>query len=195
MGVKTVTTLAISAVVFERSRAEATLRHMAATDPLTGLANIRGFNEAVSEEIERSERSGRPFAVLLLDLDGLKKINDRYGHLVGSEALRRMAAVLRAQCRAIDTAARYGGDEFAVVLVETGEAAAQQVAVRVMHQLANDRVEPALSVSIGGAVYPQDGLTGEALLLAADRALYEMKGGKTQLGGQQRPTLKIVTRQ
>jgi diguanylate cyclase (GGDEF)-like protein len=194
MGVKTVTTLAISAVVAERARAEASLRHLAATDPLTGLANYRAFNEALTEEIDRTQRSGRPFTVLLLDLDGLKKINDRYGHLVGSEALRRVAVVLEAQCRAVDTAARYGGDEFAVVLVETGEAAAQQVAVRIMHQLSQDRAEPPLSVSIGGAVYPEDGVTGQALLLAADHALYEMKSGKSLPTGK-RPALKIVSRQ
>jgi len=99
-----------SAHVFEK------VRHLAASDPLTGLANYRRLLDVLDTETERTLRTGRPFAVLLLDLDGLKKINDTHGHLVGSRALCRVADILRFYCRAIDTAARYGGDEFAVVL-------------------------------------------------------------------------------
>jgi len=126
-------------------------------------------------EIERSGRTGRPFAVLLLDLDGLKKINDCYGHLAGSRALCRLADVLRVFCRSIDTATRYGGDEFAVILPETTASAAGFVASRIRRRLATDSEQPTLSASIGVAVYPQDGETIEALLCTADRELYGMK--------------------
>jgi diguanylate cyclase (GGDEF)-like protein len=131
-------------------------------------------------EIKRSERTGREFAVLLFDLDGLKKINDRYGHLTGSHALCRVADVL-SFCRDIDTAARYGGDEFAVVLPETGAEAANQAAERICHSIANDGMGPKLSVSIGVAVYPRDGERIEALLRAADVAMYAMKARKHEL--------------
>ena len=105
----------------------------------------------------------------------MKKINDRYGHLIGSQALCRFADVLRVDCRAIDTAARYGGDEFVVILPETTTAAARLVASRIRSRLAADSLEPLLSASIGVAVYPQDGETIEALLRTADRELYAMK--------------------
>ena len=87
--------------------------HLAASDSLTGLANHRHLLEVLETEIQRSRRTGRSFAVLLFDLDGLKKINDRYGHLTGSRAIKRMGSALRDSSRAIDTPARYGGDEFA----------------------------------------------------------------------------------
>jgi len=116
MGITAIMILALAAVVAERNRIEAELRHLAVTDPLTGLANYRQLVGVLETEIQRSERTDRPFVVLLLDVDGLKRINDRYGHLVGSRALCRLASALRRSCRAVDTAARYGGDEFAVVL-------------------------------------------------------------------------------
>ena len=89
---------------------------MAASDSLTGLANHRRLLEVLENEIERSRRTRRSFALLLFDLDDLKKINDKYGHLTGSRAIKRLGNALRSNSRTIDTAARYGGDEFAVVL-------------------------------------------------------------------------------
>lgn len=158
-----------SARVFEQ------VRHLAASDPLTGLANYRKLLDVLDTETERTLRTGRAFAVLLLDLDGLKKINDNYGHLVGSRALCRVADILRVHCRAIDTAARYGGDEFAVVLPEAREEEAQRVATRIQETLTNDQEEPAISVSIGTSVYQGEGERVEKLLREADQNLYEEK--------------------
>ena len=168
--------------ITERKRAEDEVRHLVASDPLTGLANYRRLLEVFDAEAKRSKRTGRPFALLLLDLDGLKKINDAQGHLAGSRALCRLANVLRLHCRAIDIAARHGGDEFAVILPETAMEAAQQVARRISERLANDGEQPPLSVSIGAASYPQDGETIDQLLGAADRALYKVKASIGETG-------------
>jgi diguanylate cyclase (GGDEF)-like protein len=179
MSVTAVMTLVLAAEIFERRRAELQFRQLAVSDPMTGLPNYRQLSTVLDAEIRRSQRTVRPFAVLFLDLDGLKQINDRHGHLTGSRALIRLADVLRLSCRSMDTAARFGGDEFALVLPETGEVAARQVGVRVCQRLATDGEDPALSVSIGVAIYPRDGDSSEALLGTADKALYvaKAKGG------------------
>ncbi len=155
------------------------LRRQAAKDPLTGLANYRCLVDALDSEIKRSNRTSREFALLFLDLDGLKLINDRYGHMIGSQALCRLADVLCSCCRNIDTPARFGGDEFALVLPETNTEAASLVARRICESLANDGSGPKISVSVGIAVYPQNGETIESLLREADSALYSMKQQRT----------------
>src|SRR6202171_4462997 len=127
--------------VTKQRQLEDHLRQQAARDALTGLANYRHLAEVLDTEIKRSERTGRQFALLLFDLDGLKQINDRYGHLTGSHAVCRVADVL-SFCRDIDTAARYGGDEFAVVLPETDSEAATQVAQRICNSIATGGQEP-----------------------------------------------------
>lgn len=151
------------------------VRSLAISDPLTGLANYRRLIAVIESELDRSRRTHRPFSVVLLDMDGLKTINDRYGHLVGSRALVRLGKILRNHSRAIDTAARYGGDEFALVLPEAPKDIASRVAARVRERLATETEEPPLSVSAGIAAYPEDGDSAEKLLGAADRALYRMK--------------------
>jgi diguanylate cyclase (GGDEF)-like protein len=163
--------------VTEHKATEKQLQLLADTDLLTGLGNYLRLVESVDAEIERSRRTGRPFAVLLLDLDQLKRINDRYGHMIGSQALCRVADALRVHCRAIDTAARYGGDEFDVILPETTVVAARLVASRIRSRLALDSQQPRLSVSTGVAAYPRNGERIETLFRAADCELYEMKSG------------------
>jgi diguanylate cyclase (GGDEF)-like protein/PAS domain S-box-containing protein len=157
------------------------LRHQASSDPLTGLANHRHLFEVLQNELHRSKRTGREFSILLLDLDGLKRINDQFGHLAGNRALCRLGQILRDCCRSIDTAARHGGDEFAVVLPETGIAAATLVARRICEMLEKDAEEPALSLSLGIAGYPREADSIGTLLYAADRALYAMKSLKPHL--------------
>jgi len=151
------------------------LTALAVTDSLTGLANYRRLMEVLDSEIKRSDRTRRPFAVLMLDLDGLKQINDTHGHLVGSRALRRLAEVLLTSCRSIDTPARYGGDEFVVVLPESNLEVARGVAERIATRLRSECETPLISVSIGIATSPDDGKTAEALLQKADAELYKMK--------------------
>ena len=175
MGIVAITSLALAAETTEHKRAEEHVRRLAITDPLTGLANYRQLLSALELEIKRYGRTGRSFAILLLDLDGLKKINDSHGHVVGSRALCRLGEVLRAHCREVDTPARYGGDEFAVVLPETTFKGAGQIAARIRERVTKDEEIPPISVSSGIAVFPADGETIETLLSKADRSLYDMK--------------------
>ena len=175
IGLQALMILIFAAEVSERQRQEERAKRLAVSDPLTGLANYRVLLERIDMEIKRYQRNGRPFSVVLLDLDGLKKINDTHGHVVGSAALCRLAEVLYVSCRSIDTPARYGGDEFALVLPEISAEYARRVAQRISQRLAEDVELPRLTVSVGVAEYPRDGLTIEQLLNAADHALYEIK--------------------
>jgi diguanylate cyclase (GGDEF)-like protein len=174
IGIVAIMTVSLAVLFTEHQHAEAQARALAVSDPLTGLGNYRKLIETLEQEIKRSDRTARSFALLVLDLDGLKQINDTYGHLVGSRALCRFAQVLRNHCRSIDTAVRHGGDEFALIIPEVDDGAGQ-VAHRITERLAQDGEVPPLSVSIGTAIWPRDGETLELLFHSADRALYEDK--------------------
>lgn len=180
LGVAAATTLVVAAAMTQRRRAEDQLREWSVTDPLTGLGNYRQLVGALEREIQRSGRTERPFAVLLLDLDDLKRINDSEGHLVGSRALCRVGDELRRNCRTLDTPTRYGGDEFAVVLPESDEGEALQLARRVAAGLAADREHPRLTASMGVSVFPRDGGTMEELVRTADERMYADKRARTR---------------
>jgi diguanylate cyclase (GGDEF)-like protein/PAS domain S-box-containing protein len=163
--------------ITERKKNEERVHYQATHDALTGLANYREFLDSLEREIRRGGRSNRSFAVLLLDLDELKTVNDRYGHLAGNRALKRLSEVMKEQFRATDLAARYGGDEFAVLLVDGDPGMARQIASRIEQALGARREEPRLSVSIGISIFPDDGRSVQDLLEAADRELYQRKRG------------------
>jgi len=165
----------------ELAEANARLAQLAVTDGLTGLYNHRHFHERLTLEVERSQRSGLPLSLLMLDVDHFKQFNDTYGHPSGDEVLRQLARVLGDTRRANDVVARYGGEEFAVILVDTPKFTAAKVAERVRERIYdNDFSEAApragrLSVSIGVATFPDDGGDAEALVRSADTALYAAK--------------------
>ncbi len=155
----------------------ARLTHAARSDPLTGLLNRQGFTERFELELERARRTAQPLALVLGDLDGFKTLNDRFGHPAGDVALTHVGQVLGAARRKIDTAARIGGDEFALILPATDADGAFDLAERlrggVSRVLHNDG-DPA-TMSFGVVEFPLHGATPETLVHAADRALYDAK--------------------
>lgn len=146
------------------------------TDPLTGLGNRRWFAARLQSEVARAARYGTPLSLLMIDMDGLKLVNDRLGHAAGDRALSAIASVLRQRSRSMDFAARIGGDEFALILPLTRATRASELASRIVRSLPSQGREVALSVSIGVAdlenvAAPDAG----ALLRAADQAMYRAK--------------------
>ena len=149
----------------------------AGTDPLTALSNRRAFEEAFARELERSTRTGQPLGLVVLDLDWFKEVNDMLGHLAGDRALRQLADVLRRETRGIDTVARLGGEEFAVLAPSAGEEEALRLAERLRREVKAtfaDHAKP-LTISCGIASFPSTGGSSSDVIRAADRALYAAK--------------------
>lgn len=156
------------------------LYRMAVCDPLTGLSNRTHFETVIEQEVSRARRGRQPLALLLMDLDNFKAINDRWGHLAGDEVLRELGGLLRAVLRQHDLACRFGGDEFVLLLPATTRDAARQVADRCLHQVSTHPFcfegQPLeVGVSIGLAVLGPQMARSESLIAAADDALYRAK--------------------
>ena len=151
------------------------------TDDLTGLYNSRYLNLVLRRESKRASRSGRPLSLLFMDLDGFKGVNDTHGHLAGSKALVEAGVIIRSSARETDVAARFGGDEFSVILPDTGREGAVSVAERIRERinawefLASDGLSIHLTASIGVATLPDVAASAEELLRAADVAMYRVK--------------------
>lgn len=162
---------------------ERALEHLATHDGLTGLYNHRSFYQLLEEEVARARRYNRPFALLMLDIDHFKRVNDLHGHPAGDAVLRGLSSRLVEQVRVIDRVCRYGGEEIAILLPEMNEEAASTTAERLRGAVAAipfntaPGVDVAITVSIGVAVFPQDGSSAEALTAAADHGLYAAKQG------------------
>ncbi len=160
----------------ENKRLFAEVELLAVTDPLTGLYNRRKLEEALGREIERAGRYQRPLSLIMLDVDNLKAVNDRFGHQAGDEVLRHTAAVIREQIRGVDIATRYGGDEFMIVLPEAGLEEATLVAKRIISRIPEvhpDYVE--VSISLGVVQWGPGFASLKELLHQVDRTLYEAK--------------------
>jgi diguanylate cyclase (GGDEF)-like protein len=164
-----------NAVALQRAEAQSV------TDDLTLLSNSRYLNAALRRETKRASRSNRPLSLLFLDLDGFKQVNDTHGHLAGSKTLVEAAAVIRGCARETDIVARFGGDEFSLILPDTGQEGAVSVAIRIRDRLrtarflTSDGLSVRVTASIGVATLPEVASSAEELLRAADTAMYKVK--------------------
>jgi diguanylate cyclase (GGDEF)-like protein len=181
----------------EQRRARDAAIRLSAVDPLTGLFNRSFFFAAIEREIARCARSGRGFCLLMMDLDELKAVNDRLGHFYGDRVLRGVGEVVSAGVRRIDTAARYGGDEFVVLLPETDPSGAFVLAEKIRIGVQDMAVDlppsgPQPSLSVGVVSFPDDGRTADELMISADGAMYASKrAGKNRVTGVSIPRVLI----
>jgi len=192
-----------AAVALENARVYERVEEMAATDALTGLFNRRFFQEALVRELARADREKSRLALLLLDIDHFKQLNDSYGHTMGDVVLKQVAEILKGALRKGDVLARYGGEEFVIVLPSASPAGAQEFAERVRKAVALSSIHPGgarqkVTVSVGWAIFPEDAAEPQALLERADRALYAAKeAGRNRVVGFQglapewEPSLKL----
>ena len=175
------TVLEAPAIALDNALALQKAEALSVTDDLTRLYNSRYLNLVLRRETKRASRSGRPLSLLFLDLDGFKTVNDRHGHLSGSKALVEAAAIIRSCARETDVVARFGGDEFSLILPDTGRDGAVSVATRIIERiraatfLASDGLSVHLTASIGVATLPDVAASAEELLQAADMAMYRVK--------------------
>jgi diguanylate cyclase (GGDEF)-like protein len=180
-----------AAMALENARLYEDARKLADRDPLTGFYNHRFLHERLGEEVIRTQRAKRPLSVLMLDLDDFKLVNDTFGHLFGDQVLTWTADLIRSTLRASDIPARYGGDEFAIILPETDVDEARHAAERILEAFRARAFQGELrgpvpiGASIGVATYPVSGRTPTELIAAADEALYRVKrdGGHDAAGG------------
>jgi diguanylate cyclase (GGDEF)-like protein len=170
-----------AAMALENARLYEDARNLADRDPLTGFYNHRFLHERLGEEVVRAQRARRPLSLLMLDLDDFKLVNDTFGHLFGDRVLTWTAELIRSTLRASDVPARYGGDEFAIILPETDHEEARRAAERILEAfrsrafVGEQRGPVPISASIGVATYPQHGRTPTELIAASDGALYTVK--------------------
>jgi diguanylate cyclase (GGDEF)-like protein len=171
-----------AAMALENAKLYEDARKLADHDHLTGFVNHRFVHERIGEELVRAQRSGSPVSLLMIDLDDFKLVNDTFGHLFGDRVLVWAAELIRSSLRLSDVPARYGGDEFAVVLPDTDAVAAAAVAERILTAFAERAYESKtrgpvpVAASIGQATFPVDARTGPELIAAADGAMYRAKG-------------------
>ena len=171
-------------ILFDEVR---TLRKQVVTDPLTGLFNVRHFRKSLEHELERTRRTGMTTALIMVDLDHFKNINDTWGHESGNQVLQTVAQLLQDQTRKLDICCRYGGEEFAVILPSTELMLARQVAERCLNALREtviplDETDLQVTASIGVAVADNSAQTAESLIENADECMYEAKrGGRNQV--------------
>jgi diguanylate cyclase (GGDEF)-like protein len=164
---------AISEGYFATFQAE--IEKQAITDPLTGLGNSRRFREALSSELKRSDRTGRPFSVVFVDVDNFKELNDSLGHVEADYTLTAIGRTLVTHLRGSDLVCRWGGDEFIILLPETERVEAGLLAERLRAEVADDGKSAGATISLGVACFPQDGKDYDGLVANADRALYASK--------------------
>ena len=185
-------------LLIHRSLSVPALQQEARVDPKTGLFNARYFAAAIRDELERAERSGAPMSLIMADLDLLREINNAYGHLAGDAVLRGIAGVFQLHLRHTDIPARFGGEEFALLLPETTPEEAAEIAERIRRAVAEKRFEVETSsepiratISLGVAGYPKDGTDPNELIHQADLAVYRAKlqGRNRVLGASSEPVL------
>lgn len=175
-----------TAIALENTLLYQQLEKEAITDGLTGVFNYRYLIASLESEIKRARRFRQTFSFVMLDVDNLKIHNDRHGHLSGSQVLKEIAGIIKTSCREIDFVAKYGGDEFGVVLPQTHLAGASKVTQRILesvraHHFEGTRAE-VITCSAGVSSFPRDGQTPGAIIDAADKALYQAKrGGKNSV--------------
>ncbi len=168
--------------ISDRKALETELEQLATTDPLTGLLNRREFGRILEEELERSERYHRSMALLWIDFDYFKEVNDTWGHAAGDKVLSSVTRLLEESVRSVDSVARFGGEELVIVLPEMTVAEAIETAERLRHRVRREPIrldsghDVPVTISLGVAVYPQHGHTAAELCASADRAMYRAKG-------------------
>ena len=170
-----------AAIAIENARDVAHIQQLTITDDTSGLFNVRHLYEVLGQELERSSRLGQPLSLAFLDLDRFKQVNDAHGHLVGSELLARTGQRLKELCHKNDRCFRYGGDEFVILMPETGAPEAQRLASAMLRSLMESRfhmkngLQLSVSASVGLATSPADGVTVHTIIGAADSRMYEVK--------------------